>query len=64
MVSRRFKPQAAKLGEERLRQALSLLVEVEQGMKSGEIDEGFAVELAITGLCTLAAGEEPQAVPG
>jgi DNA polymerase-3 subunit delta len=64
MVSRRFKPQAAKLSEDRLRQALSLLVGAEQGIKSGEMDEGFAVELAITGLCALAAGREPQAIPG
>ncbi len=64
MVSRKFRPQAAKLSEERLRQALSLLVRAEEGIKSGEMDEGFAVEFAITGLSALAAGKEPQGIPG
>jgi DNA polymerase-3 subunit delta len=53
MVSKRFKPQAAKLNEERLRKALSLLVRAETGIKTGEIEEDFAVELAVTGLTTL-----------
>lgn len=64
MVSRKFKPQAAKLSEERLRRALYLLVRTEAGIKSGEMDEEFAVELAVSGLSTLAAGKEPFTLPG
>ncbi len=60
MVSRKFKPEAARFDEEGLRQALSLLVKVDAGIKTGEIDEGFALELAVTGLSALAAGKTPQ----
>ena len=64
MVSKKFKPQAAKLSEERLRQALSLLVDMETAIKSGEMDEEFAVEFAVSGLSAIAAGREALALRG
>ncbi|RJP27448.1 MAG: DNA polymerase III subunit delta [Actinobacteria bacterium] len=60
MVSKKFKPQAARFDEERMRQALSLLVKVDAGIKTGEMDEEFALELAVTGLAALAAGKTLQ----
>ncbi len=62
MVSRKFKPQAVKLNEERLGQALSLLVKIDAGIKTGEMDEEFALELAVSGLAALAAGKIPHGV--
>lgn len=50
MVSKKLKPQAARLDVEKLREALSLLVRVDWGIKSGEMDEVFAVETAVSGL--------------
>ncbi len=50
MVTQKFKPQAAKLNEESLGRALQVLLRSEQGIKSGEMDEIFALELAVTGL--------------
>jgi DNA polymerase III subunit delta len=57
MVGRKFKPQAAKLDQERLGEALALLVRADMGIKTGEIEEGFALELAVSGLSALAAGK-------
>jgi DNA polymerase III delta subunit len=61
MVGRRLRPQAARWKEDDLRKALALLVRVDAGIKTGELEEGFAVELAVSGLSGLAAG---KAVPG
>ncbi len=60
MVSRKLKPQAAKLDEERLEQALSLLVSVDMGIKTGEMEEDFALELAVSGLSALTATHRGQ----
>ncbi|MEW6552932.1 MAG: DNA polymerase III subunit delta [Actinomycetota bacterium] len=61
MVGKRLRPQAARWREEELRKALALLVRVEAGIKTGELEEEFAVELAVSGLSGLAAG---KALPG
>ena len=58
MVARKLRPQSARMGEGALRQALALLVEVETGLKTGALDEGFAAEAAVSGLSSLAAGRE------
>jgi len=57
MVSKKFKPQAARFDEEKLGQALSLLVKVDTGIKTGEMDGDFALELAVTGLASISAGK-------
>ena len=54
MVGKKLNPQAAMYGEEGLRKALSLLVRVDWAIKSGSMEDVFAVELAVTGLCELA----------
>jgi DNA polymerase-3 subunit delta len=59
MVGKKFRPQAARLDDETLRKALSLLVEVDVGIKTGEMDEEFAAQLAVTGLSALAAAKTP-----
>jgi DNA polymerase-3 subunit delta len=59
MVSKKFKPQVARFDEDRLAQALSLLVKVDTGIKTGEMDGDFALELAVTGLTALAKGMKP-----
>jgi DNA polymerase-3 subunit delta len=59
MVAKKFRPQAARLKEDALQQALSLLVEVDMGIKTGEMEEEFAVQLAISALSALAAGKTP-----
>jgi DNA polymerase III subunit delta len=61
MVGKKLKPQAARWKEEDLRKALALLVRVDVGIKTGELDEEFAVELAVSGLSGLAAG---RTIPG
>ncbi|MBN2027482.1 MAG: DNA polymerase III subunit delta [Actinobacteria bacterium] len=62
MVGKKFKPQAARFDEGRLGQALSLLVKVDTGIKTGEMDEDFALELAVTGLASISAGKLPLGV--
>jgi|BarGraNGADG00312_2_1021985.scaffolds.fasta_scaffold12389_2 DNA polymerase III subunit delta len=52
-LAKKFKPQAARFDEERLRKALAILVKVEMGIKSGEMDEEFGLELAICSLSRL-----------
>jgi DNA polymerase-3 subunit delta len=54
-LARKFKPQASRFDEERLRKALAILVKVESGIKSGEMDEDFALELAVSSLSRLAS---------
>ena len=61
MVGKKFKPQAARWKEETLRKALAFLVRVDVGIKTGELDEEFAAELAVSGLSGLAVG---KATPG
>ena len=53
MVGRKYRPQAGRLNEEKLRKALSLLVKADSGIKSGELDDVFAVEAAVSSLSTL-----------
>ncbi|MDY6794188.1 MAG: DNA polymerase III subunit delta [Actinomycetota bacterium] len=60
MLDKKLKPQALKLDEDKLRKALSLLVRVEWGIKSGQMDEIFAVEAAVSGLAVLAAERQPH----
>jgi DNA polymerase-3 subunit delta len=55
MVAKKLKPQAARLSEDGLRKALSLLVRVDWAIKTGEMDDEFAVEMAVTGLSKLSA---------
>jgi DNA polymerase III subunit delta len=55
MVGKKLKPQAARLDEETLGKALSILVRVDAGIKTGELDEEFASETAVSGLSSLAA---------
>lgn len=62
MVSKKLKPQAARLDEEKLGKALSLLVKVDTGIKTGEMDEDFALELAVTALASISAGKTPLGV--
>ncbi|OFW59879.1 MAG: DNA polymerase III subunit delta [Candidatus Solincola sediminis] len=52
-LAKKLKPQAARFNEEGLRKALSILVRVEMGIKSGEMDEDFGLELAISSLSRL-----------
>ncbi len=52
-LAKKLKPQAARFNEERLRKALAILVKVEMGIKSGEMDEEFGLELAISSLSRL-----------
>lgn len=54
-VSQKLKPQSARFNEESLRKALALLVRADWSIKSGEMDDEFAVELAVSGLSGLAA---------
>ncbi len=61
MVGKKFRPQAARLKEEVLQEALHLLVEVEMGIKTGELEEEFALQLAVSGLSALAAGGKAPA---
>lgn len=60
MVTRKFAPEAARFDEERLHEALTLLVKADLGIKTGEMDEGSALELAVSGLAALAAGKTAQ----
>ncbi|MFW6113950.1 MAG: DNA polymerase III subunit delta [Actinomycetota bacterium] len=60
MLEKKLKPQSLNLDEDRLRKALSLLVRVDWGIKSGQIEEGFAVEAAVSGLAVLAAKKTPR----
>jgi DNA polymerase-3 subunit delta len=53
MVGKKFRPQASRLDEEKLRRALSLLVKADYGIKSGELDDVFAVEAVVSSLSTL-----------
>ena len=53
MVSKKFRPQSSRLDEEKLRKALSLLVKADYGIKSGELDDVFAVEVAVSSLSAL-----------
>jgi DNA polymerase-3 subunit delta len=55
MVSKKLKPQSTKLSDEGLRKSLSLLVRVDWAIKSGEMDDDFAVEVAVSSLSKLAA---------
>jgi DNA polymerase-3 subunit delta len=54
-ISRKYRPQAARFDEERLRRALRILIRAESGVKAGEMDEEFAVELAVSSLSRLPA---------
>ena len=58
MVAKKLRPQSARLSEEALREALSLLVGVEAGVKTGALEDGFAAEAAVSGLSALAAGRD------
>lgn len=58
MVTQKFKPQAARFDLETLADALLALVRSEQGIKSGEMDEAFALELAITSITAGRAGQK------
>lgn len=64
MVTRKLKPQAARLDEGKLRRALELLMEMEMGIKTGTMEEDFAVEMAVTGLSGLAGGGMSPRQPG
>jgi DNA polymerase III subunit delta len=55
MVTKKLKPQATRLNEEGLRKALSLLVRVDWAIKSGEMDDEFAAEVAVSSLSKLTA---------
>ena len=61
MVGKKFKPQTVKLDEEKLAKALSLLVRTETAIKTGELEEELAVQLAVSFLSDLAAGRAPRA---
>lgn len=54
-LGKKLKPQAVRLDEGRLKRALSILVRVEMGLKSGEMDEDFALELAVSSLARLSS---------
>lgn len=56
MIAKKLRPQSARLSEEALCQVLSLLVEVEAGIKTGAMEDDFAAEVAVAGLSALAAG--------
>lgn len=58
LVTQKYKPQAARFDEDRLRRALSVLVRSELGIKSGAMDESFALELAVASLSRL--GSRPR----
>ena len=55
LLSKRLRPQGARFDEERLNAAISLLVELEMGIRSGRLDEEDALVMAIT---AIAGGEE------
>lgn len=59
MVSKKFRPQAARFKDDTLRKALSLLVEMDVDIKTGEIEEELAAQIAVSGLSALAAGKNP-----
>ncbi len=55
MIERKLRPQSAAFGEDRLCEALSLLVEAEFDIKTGRLGEEDAVFMAITRLCKLSS---------
>jgi DNA polymerase-3 subunit delta len=57
MVSKKLKPQADLYDEEALGKALGLLVRLDWSIKSGRVEDTFALELAVTGLCDLASNK-------
>ncbi|MDD5667552.1 MAG: DNA polymerase III subunit delta [Actinomycetota bacterium] len=59
MVGKKLRPQASRLDEDTLRKALSLLVEVDMAIKTGEMEEEFAAQIAVSGLSSLVAGKTP-----
>jgi len=53
MIGKKIRPQAGRLDEEKLRKALSMLVRADYGIKTGELDDAFAVEAVVSSLSTL-----------
>jgi DNA polymerase III subunit delta len=61
MLAKKFKPQSTRFDEERLRKALAILVRVESGIKTGAMDDDFALELAVSSLSRLASARTSSA---